>query len=76
MYSPSAASHFIKAEAGYVLTVRPMRYAHRLQEEPEGGGRGRYWCFDTGEAAILAARAWRVGSESEPVGWLWKGGAR
>lgn len=68
----------VKTGAGYQVRVRPMRWRHRVEEVPLSEPRDvhRYWCYDSPEAAVLAARVWDVSADSEPVGWVRRGGAR
>jgi len=60
------------------LVVRPMVRVARLAEVPIADPRvtWRYWCFDTVEAADLAARLWDGAPTTAPVGWVRFGGAR
>lgn len=69
--------YLIKRQSGFELQVRP-RQLFRLVEVPEDEPRaiGRFWCYATFEAAVLAGAAWEMGSDTEPVGWLRRGGAR
>jgi len=69
----------VKTEDEYQLCVRPMlRGMFRLSEIPVEDERdlGRYWCFPSFEAAVLAAMVWDVSEDTAPVGWLRDGGAR
>ena len=67
----------LKTEGGHHLDVRPQRL-FRLVEVPVDEPRaiGRFWCYTTFEAAVLAGMAWEVSGETEPVGHLRAGGAR
>lgn len=67
----------IKTMNGYHLEVRPLRLP-RLIEVPEHEPRsqGRFWCYSTFEAAVLAGAAWDIDEDTEPVGWVRSGGAR
>jgi len=69
--------YLVKTEAGYQLQVWPRRL-FRLVEVPERDVRafGRFWCYMSFEAAVLAGLAWAVSADSEPVGWVRRGGAR
>lgn len=69
----------VKTEDAVHLDVRPMmRGMFRLAEIPVKDERdlGRYWCFTSFEAAVLAAMVWEVTPDTAPVGWLRSGGAR
>ena len=69
----------VKSQDGVHLDVRPMlRGMFRLAEVPVADERdlGRYWCFASFEAAVLAAMAWDVTEDTAPVGWVRSGGAR
>lgn len=68
----------VKEQNGWRLTLRPMeRGLQRLEESPlEGHGMGRYWCYETHTAAVLAAIVWEVDPHTEPVGWVSRGGVR
>lgn len=67
----------LKTGDGHHLDVRPRRL-HRLIEVPvdEPRAQGRFWCYATFEAAVLAGMAWEISADSEPVGFLRSGGAR
>ena len=68
----------VKTEAGWHLDVRPLLRLFRLIEV--SGERaiytGRFWCYSSFEAAVLAAAVWEVSADTSPVGWLKSGGAR
>lgn len=68
----------IKTENGRILAVRPQMRLHRLVEIPETQTFDieRFWCYSTFEAAVLAALAWEVSPDTEPVGYTRSGGAR
>jgi hypothetical protein len=68
----------VKEEAGWRLEVRPLLQLFRLVEVPADSPMevGRFWCYATFEAAVLAAAAWSVAADSQPVGWVRSGGAR
>lgn len=67
----------LKTEGGHHLDVRPQRL-FRLVEVPthEPREQGRFWCYATFEAAVLAGMVWAVSEDTEPVGHLRSGGAR
>lgn len=62
---------------GHALHVRPMRL-FRLVEVPDAEPRatGRFWCYLTFEAAVLAGAAWDISPDTEPDGFVRSGGAR
>ena len=68
----------IKTEDAHHLEVRPMLRLFRLVEVPVSEPRDaeRFWCYASFEAAVLAGAAWAVDADSEPVGWIRRGGAR
>lgn len=67
----------VKVVDGWQIQVRRLRL-FRVVEVPEAETRaiGRYWCFASFEAAVLAASIWDGAHDTEPVGWLRRGGAR
>lgn len=67
----------VKTENGYHLVIYLRRLA-RLAEIPVADirGIGRFWCYPSLEAAVLAAAVWEVDPDTEPVGWIRSGGAR
>lgn len=67
----------VKQLDGWSVEVRRLRL-YRVVEVPDDDPRtiGRYWCYVTFEAAVLAALAWDVQADTAPVGWLRSGGAR
>ena len=67
----------VKTVDGWEIQVRQLRL-FRIIEVPVADRRtiGRFWCYDTFEAAVLAAAAWDGSPASEPVGYLRRGGAR
>jgi len=67
----------VKVVDGWQLQVRRRRL-YRLVEVPEANlmDQGRFWCYTSFEAAVLAAAAWDASPDTEPVGWLRRGGAR
>jgi len=75
--TPLPGGWLVKSVGGWQIQVRRLRL-FRVVEVPEIDTRdaGRYWCYVTFEAAVLAAAAWDGGPDTEPVGWLRKGGAR
>lgn len=68
----------IKTEAGWHIDAKPLSRLFRLVELREDSvfDQGRYWCYTSFEAAALAAMAWSVSEDTEPVGWVRSGGAR
>lgn len=67
----------VKREDGHILVVRPLwSNVARLYEIPESDPHavGRFWCYRTVVAAVLAAKAWEVSADTEPVGWFDRGG--
>ena len=68
----------VKTESGVHLVVRQLSRLFRLAEVPEADPRAtwRFWCYPTFEAAVLAAAVWAPLPDTEPVGWLRRGGAR
>lgn len=67
----------IKTQDDHHLDLLVQRL-YRLVEVPvvEPRAFGRFWCYTTLEAAVLAAEAWEVSADTEPVGFLRSGGAR
>jgi len=67
----------VKVEAGWRIEVRRLRL-FRVVEVPLKDPRaiGRFWCYTSFEAAVLAAAAWDGSATTEPVGWSRRGGAR
>ena len=68
----------VRTEGEWHIDVRPMLRMFRLVEVSVDDHRrvGRYWCFTSFEAAVLAALPWDASGGDEPVGWVRKGGAR
>lgn len=68
----------VKTRDGFHLDVRPMVKFFRLIEVSEASRHviGRYWCYESFTAAVLAAHAWEASPDTEPVGWFRCGGAR
>jgi hypothetical protein len=75
---PVAGGFRLKTQDGHHLEVRPQLRLFRLREVPvvEPRDVARFWCYSTFEAAVLAGAAWEVCAETEPVGWIRRGGAR
>lgn len=69
--------HLVKTLDGWHLVVRRLRM-FRLVEVSVADPRriGRYWCYSSFEAAVLAAIPWGGEHGTEPVGWVRRGGAR
>lgn len=67
----------VKTQAGMILEVRPMLRLFRLVELSVDHPRdiGRYWCYVSFEAAVLAGAAWDVDAATEPVGFIKSGGS-
>lgn len=67
----------LKTADGHHLDVRPQRLA-RLVEVPVDEPRavGRFWCYPTVAAAVLAGEIWDISEDTEPVGFIRSGGAR
>lgn len=72
------AGYRVKTQAGVHLDVRPLMRLFRLVEVPVARTRdvGRYWCYESFEAAVLAGAAWDVDVTTEPVGFIKSGGSR
>lgn len=72
-----SGGYLVKVGDGYRLQVHPQRL-FRLVEVPEAEPRvtARFWCYTTFEAAVLAGLAWEMSADSDPVGWVRRGGAR
>jgi len=70
-------NYLVKVVAGYQIQVRPQRF-FRVVEVPEADTRtqGRFWCYLSFEAAVLAAAIWDGSPNTEPVGFTRSGGAR
>lgn len=67
----------LRVQGGRALYLRRFSRAWRLVEVPEGRplDQGRYWCYETRLAAAAAAYVWDMQEGTEPVGWVWRGGA-
>lgn len=67
----------LKTEDGHHLHVLVQRL-YRLAEVPvaEPRDQGRFWCYTTLEAAVLAGMAWDISVDTEPAGFVRGGGAR
>lgn len=74
----------VKEQAGYYVEVIPQLVNWRVHIVKVDGGpmawSHRFWCYegrgtDTFVAATLAAHAWEVAEDTEPVGWVksWDG---
>ena len=55
----------------HTIEIWPMLYNDRIVTVPHDSPMtvDRYWCYDKGGAAHLAAAAWDGSPDSEPVGW-------
>lgn len=60
-----------ETETAYI-EVAPMMFNDRVMVVPKDSPftYGRYWCYQKGGAAILAALAWDGADDTEPVGWI------
>lgn len=54
------------------IEVAPMMFNDRILYIPKIAPLtvDRYWCYQRGPAAVLAALAWDGAADSEPVGWI------
>ena len=62
----------IKTVGDFHIDVIPMIFNDRIVTVPVDATDGhytRYWCYQKGAAAILAAEAWDGSEDTEPVGW-------
>lgn len=60
-----------ETETSYI-EVTPMLFNDRIIVVPKSAPRtyDRFWCYQKGGAAILAALAWDGADDTEPVGWI------
>ena len=58
--------------ASAYIEVVPMLFNDRIIVVPKSAPYtyDRYWCYQKGGAAILAALAWDGADDTEPVGWI------
>lgn len=54
------------------IEVVPMLFNDRIIIVPKSAPHtyDRFWCYQKGGAAILAALAWGGADDTEPVGWI------
>lgn len=65
----------VRTDDGWEVVVRPMASGRfRVLERRARFELGRWWCYDTFAAAVLAVAAWD--GAGVPVGWSRKGGGR
>lgn len=55
----------------HFIDIYPMLFNDRIVTVPKAAPLtvDRYWCYDKGGPAFLAAAAWDGSDETEPVGW-------
>lgn len=69
---PDGTALRIKETETHYIEVVPMAFNDRIVMTPKSTPYtyDRYWCFDRGPAAVLAALAWDGATDTEPVGWI------
>lgn len=56
----------------HIIEVIPMLYNDRIIWAPKRNPLfvDRFWCYERGAAAVLAALVWDGAADTEPVGWI------